>query len=106
DRLSQLENDPAEPGYHLIGHSHGGSVLWHALRTSAARRRPLEKLQSWTTVGSPFLHFGVRSSRLWGVIPLTACIVASILVGRLLYQVGESFWFGGWSMIGEIEAEV
>ena len=28
-----------EPSFHLVGHSHGGSVIWHALTRSAARNR-------------------------------------------------------------------
>lgn len=85
--------------YHLVGHSHGGSVIWEALVTSElirsrqsvhlslmeelrrrglttayrSGRRPslggmraykqverevrLDGLQSWTTLGTPFLHF-------------------------------------------------
>ncbi|WP_204270051.1 hypothetical protein, partial [Enterobacter hormaechei] len=32
NRIEQLEE--AGDGYHLIGHSHGGSVIWHALTAS------------------------------------------------------------------------
>lgn len=45
--------------YHLIGHSHGGSVVWHALKALTYNRRPA-MLGSWTTVGTPFLTFGDR----------------------------------------------
>ncbi len=44
--------------YHVIAHSHGGSVLWHAL-TDAPHAMP--KMRSWTTVGTPFLRFGIRA---------------------------------------------
>jgi len=86
--LIALENEGR--GYHLVGHSHGGSVIWEALVSSEhARSREqiyaslLEKLaddgivehdvrtafgnladhlqlrglRSWTTLGTPFLHF-------------------------------------------------
>lgn len=43
--------------YHLIGHSHGGSVISEALRHSTSVKARLKKLQSWTTVASPFLRF-------------------------------------------------
>ena len=43
--------------YHIIGHSHGGSVAYHALLASTRGRRPLARLKSWTTVGTPFLGF-------------------------------------------------
>lgn len=42
--------------YHLVGHSHGGSVIWAALRTATARRKTLNQMRSWTTVGTPYLH--------------------------------------------------
>lgn len=43
--------------YYLIGHSHGGSVIYNALLRSAAKDEPLERLKSWLTVGTPFLDF-------------------------------------------------
>jgi hypothetical protein len=44
--------------YHLVGHSHGGSVIWHALiRSMSHDLLPLTGLKSWTTVGTPFLTF-------------------------------------------------
>lgn len=42
--------------YHLLGHSHGGSVIAEALRQSTYHRKPLKQLQSWTTVAAPFLE--------------------------------------------------
>src|SRR5262249_40642523 len=42
----------------LVGHSHGGSVIWHALvRSARASGTRLKGLQTWTTVGTPFLVF-------------------------------------------------
>lgn len=43
--------------YHLVGHSHGGSVIAEALRQSVYRKSPLKRLASWTTVATPFLQF-------------------------------------------------
>lgn len=53
--------------YHLIGHSHGGSVIWHCLlesvkqrfrrrRNQADDKLTLPGLQSYTTIGTPFLQ--------------------------------------------------
>jgi hypothetical protein len=53
-RLRRLEQ--TGQSYHLIGHSHGGSVIWGALRLATLRRQPLERLKSWATVGTPFMH--------------------------------------------------
>ena len=53
-RLRQLES--SGQGYHLIGHSHGGSVIWGALRLATLRKEPLDRLKSWSTVGTPFMH--------------------------------------------------
>jgi pimeloyl-ACP methyl ester carboxylesterase len=38
--------------YHVVGHSHGGSVMWYALLESMKAGHPLRHLQSWTTVGT------------------------------------------------------
>ncbi len=64
-RLQELEAQ--EVGYHLICHSHGGSVLWSALKMSLQEgflrskldpKRPrLKNLKSWATMGTPFIHY-------------------------------------------------
>lgn len=52
----ELHNlDATGQDYFLIGHSHGGSVIYNALLHSARTGRPLRRLQSWCTVGTPFL---------------------------------------------------
>jgi tetratricopeptide (TPR) repeat protein len=66
--------------YHLIGHSHGGSVIWGALRESIRRGKPLQHLATWSTVGTPFLHYRARRSDWLFVIPL---IVGASLLGPL-----------------------
>ncbi len=72
--------------YHLIGHSHGGSVIWSALKLATIRRKELRQLQSWSTVGTPFLHQRSRSP--WNVINLAYAIGAALLLYpalKLLY---------------------
>jgi hypothetical protein len=66
-RIMDLENN-AVP-YHLIGHSHGGNVIWHALQQEL-RRSNLPNLQSWTTVGTPFFRFRHNTVELDLVVPL------------------------------------
>jgi hypothetical protein len=63
--------------YHLIGHSHGGSVIWHALRTVIAKGGKLSTLRSWATVGTPFLHFAARRLSWWWIVPAIAVGVAT-----------------------------
>ena len=58
--LRSLEDQGQD--YHLVGHSHGGSVIWNALQMSVLTKRPLRKLGSWTTVGTPFMHHRSRGS--------------------------------------------
>jgi hypothetical protein len=43
--------------YHIVAHSHGGSVVWHGLVESKRRGIDLSGLRSWTTVGTPFLKY-------------------------------------------------
>jgi hypothetical protein len=54
DRIGELakENEPAC----LVGHSHGGSIMGHALVRAAAGRRDLGALKRWITVGTPFIE--------------------------------------------------
>lgn len=47
---------------HLVGHSHGGSVIAHALGTLPGSA--LDAVQSWTSVGTPYLRYGLRLPRL------------------------------------------
>ena len=72
--------------YHLVGHSHGGSVLWAAVCLACERGNNLNGLLSWTTVGTPFLCY--RRAKVLGLrIPLTAALatVAIVLaVGMIL----------------------
>lgn len=63
-----LEFERHSERYYLIGHSHGGSVIWAALRmveTKKYRKKipnrdksepVLKHLQNWITVGTPFLY--------------------------------------------------
>src|SRR5438105_6993814 len=55
-----LQTDQSGQRYHLVGHSHGGSVIWHALTLSAAQGKRLANLRSWCTVGTPFLTVAPR----------------------------------------------
>ena len=71
--LAKLEQ--SDVSYHLVAHSHGGSVVWHALTKSARQRKKLDKLKSWITVGTPFLAFGPDPIALWqpaGLLSTTA----------------------------------
>jgi hypothetical protein len=67
-RLRQLDDHGIS--YHLIGHSHGGSVIWNALVGSAQAGRRLAGLRSWVTVGTPFLGFLPDPTMWWKYISL------------------------------------
>jgi hypothetical protein len=75
--------------YHIISHSHGGNVVWHALRQST--NRPLKHLQSWTTVATPFLTFKSSGTN-WAAVCglLVAAFTCIGLLPRLL-DVSDSF---------------
>lgn len=76
-------------GYHLIGHSHGGSVIWHSLQNSAKAGTGRAGLRSWITIGTPFLEFIPRSRVVAWV--LVALLVAAILLTVPFASLGESF---------------
>ena len=78
-----LELEAKGRSYHLIGHSHGGSVIWHALRLSRLRKQSLDQLQSWSTVGTPFLQHRTRGA--WHIANLVNLVLA-ILLFRPAYR--------------------
>lgn len=79
DLLEQLlKLEQSQTGYHLIGHSHGGSVIWHALREATLRRIKLDHLRSWSTVGTPFLH--CRTHGALSVANLVNLVLALLLL--------------------------
>jgi len=86
------EYDEKGIDYHVVGHSHGGSVIYDALLHSAARSEPLARLQNWFTVGTPFLDYkpnGFLFSRLniWGqLIYVTAIAALLFALGMIASQ--------------------
>lgn len=81
--LEQLQALEAKGrAYHLVAHSHGGSLLWETLVQATAQQPPsadnsnlpLPNLKSWTTVGSPFLHFVPDLTGAAAAIP-AACLM-------------------------------
>ncbi len=100
ERLIEFEREGRR--YHLVGHSHGGSIIWTALKESvlcrwnSARNEEelkLQGLQSWTTVGSPFLHF--RSSaigRWWGkALTFLTFWLTIVAIAFLAVQINAQF---------------
>jgi hypothetical protein len=66
--------ESARRPYHLIGHSHGGSVIWLALQEAAASGKPLDHLRSWATLGTPFLNFRPQPIEWWRFLPVLVVI--------------------------------
>ncbi len=69
-----LAYEDAGQSYHLVAHSHGGSVIWHALQLAVRRGCQLNHLRSWTTLGTPFLRYRARHTSLLLLIPLAATV--------------------------------
>lgn len=61
DRLCR-ENEKGP--FHVIAHSHGGMVLFHALMLAVEKKMPLENLRSWITVGTPFIFYSPSFKRI------------------------------------------
>jgi hypothetical protein len=82
----------------VAGHSHGGSVIWHALRQATVRGQVLSGLRSWSTVGTPFLKH--RTRNIWHVTNMVNLVLAVILlrpalfVGRRLVHLFGAAVFG------------
>lgn len=81
-------------GYHLIGHSHGGSLIWNALRIAGRRAIVLRGLRSWSTVGTPFLSKESMPMLRWGsalrvfsgLFLAGPCLVVALHLGRALWS--------------------
>lgn len=64
--FEQFEKE--QTNYHVIGHSHGGSVIWHALQIKShlaylhKEKKVLPHLKSWCSVGTPFIRYERSSS--------------------------------------------
>lgn len=74
ERLRALESK--RQTYHLIGHSHGGSVIWMALCQAESSGKPLAYLRSWTTLGTPFLKFRPTPANWWLSVAFAVSVAA------------------------------
>jgi hypothetical protein len=93
DLLTHMERqEQAGRDYHLVGHSHGGSVIWNALRMATLRRQNLEHLKSWTTVGTPYLqHRGRRALDPMNLISMFAGLLLLPMAFRALMTLTTMF---------------
>ncbi|MEM7426027.1 MAG: hypothetical protein AAF441_08025 [Pseudomonadota bacterium] len=92
DYLKELEASDDETGYHLVGHSHGGSVVWLALQNAERNGVKLRKLRSWTTVATPFFRFRANWYEWLNTLPV---LVFAVLVVALGWSNAEPFsnWY-------------
>ena len=92
--LAHLESlEEKGQGYHLVGHSHGGSVIWHALQLATSHRKSLDHLRSWATVGTPFLQYRTRGF-------LNAVNVFNLLLAIVLIKPVLTAFAGVLQMLG------
>ncbi|MDA7878356.1 hypothetical protein N9B39_02270 [bacterium] len=88
DRLRSLETEGRD--YHLVGHSHGGSVIWKTLKAKSLGRQPLEHLKSWTTVGTPYLQHRSRSVfNIWNVAGIVMGVLLIPPAAKAMLQLGR-----------------
>ena len=101
-----LELESSGRSYHLIGHSHGGSVIWSALRLATHSRKSLNGLGCWTTVGTPFLHHSSRSP--WHIVNLLGALIGLALLRpaySTTYLLAKLLWDGAHGQAVEIIAK-
>lgn len=102
DDLEEINATLAETGraqfpYVLIGHSHGGSVILHALKSYLNAGGDLPNLASWVTVGTPFIRLRPKLWLGWATglhrwFPFLLSIIGVALVVNYL---------GGWNWFEE-----
>lgn len=90
-KLSALILEMEKEGipYSFVAHSHGGSVLWHALAESALVCPGLPRLQCWVTVGTPFLQTAPDLTVLFWLVPL---IVSLTALSTLAAKHAPTYW--------------
>lgn len=75
---------------HLVGHSHGGSVITHAMQALDQGER--DAILTWTTVGTPYLRYGVRVPRLITDVFVLLVSIA-VLVSSISMLLTADVWF-------------
>jgi hypothetical protein len=99
--LKQLkQHEKADEDYYLIGHSHGGSVIHHALLAASADGLELKHLRNWLTIGTPFLWtrpywFAFRRLGSLGKVAYVfsiSALVGYIASGPVMYFYGRSYY--------------
>jgi hypothetical protein len=69
-----------EQPYHLIGHSHGGNVINHAILNQDGK---LKFLRSWATIGTPFLHYR------WSYFYFAYCLILFFVLSTISYILSQ-----------------
>ena len=81
--------DESGEDYALIGHSHGGMVIYNALLVSSQKRDPLKRLLAWTTIGCPFLDVRPKRFLIQRLDPpglaVLLLVLAQVLVASSLF---------------------
>src|SRR4051794_3128909 len=99
--LERLRRENEKGPFHVIAHSHGGMVLWHALMLSVERQIPLDNLRSWVTVGTPFIFYEARIGRV-ARHHLMRALVALIFTCLLAFYFCESWLAVGLFALGTL----
>ena len=89
--------------YCLIGHSHGGSVIYNALLQSAKlRKAPLTGLKQWCTVGTPFLNY-CANRFMWQ--RLNGLGLTAYTTGIVAFWIAVAYWIYYYFMIDLTDKE-
>ncbi|MEL7487669.1 MAG: hypothetical protein AAGJ87_10710, partial [Pseudomonadota bacterium] len=103
-KLRDMEKD-GDDDVALIGHSHGGSVLNHALFAASAKGAALDGVKSWITVGTPFIRTArsvnpFNRQGVWGAVTTIAILTFLFLFATVLplqLAVLQDLWYAATS---------
>jgi hypothetical protein len=86
--LERIRRENEKGPFHVIAHSHGGMVLWHALMLSVERQITLDNLRSWMTVGTPFIFYNAHVGRVarYHLMPALVALLLSCALASHLYN--------------------
>ena len=92
--LKRLRRENEKGPFHVVAHSHGGMVLWHALMLAVEQQISLDNLRSWMSVGTPFIFYEARIGRIarHHLVPTLIALIFSCLLVFHRYK----SWIAAW----------
>ncbi|NOX84045.1 MAG: hypothetical protein GXP06_13885 [Alphaproteobacteria bacterium] len=81
-----LKAEKSKEGYVIVGHSHGGNIIYSALANITLDGKKLDHLKAWITVGTPFLHSYTSEKLFAGKYVRRSFFISALLLFLVLFN--------------------